>query len=371
MIDTELTQQEALLAKTARDYFADFVDNSYLNQQEASDQGYEPARWKQLCDLGWTAVNLPERVGGAGGTLAEAGLVAREVGGAAFASPLLQTMRVGTALDALDAGPRFDDVLAQIVDGQPAALVAPPDRTVAAQPAGEGAYRLSGPPTVVEWLAEAGLVVLLLPVASSGRWLCAIVTQDDLSGRVTAVPSIDNERMARLDLDGLRLTAASVRRDDIDARTAEGALAKANLLRASLMVGGCESVLERSVKYAKERVQFGQPIGAFQAVRHHLARMMIATDAARLACNDALTRAQPGADESAIAAVALFVAGRSYVEAVLTAAQVHGGVGTTTEHILHHHFTRAKAMQLRSGKRANRLREIHAALTCRHEGSLW
>lgn len=371
MIDTDLTQQEALLAKTAQDYFAGFVDNSYLNQQEASGSGYESSRWKQMVDLGWTAVNLPERVGGAGGTLAEAGVVARECGRAAFASPLLPTMRAGTVLDALNAGSLFDDALSRIADGQPAALVAPSDQTVAAEVAAEGGYRLAGPPVVVEWLIQASTVVLLLPIASSGRWLCAVVTPDELSGRVTAVPSTDNERVARLEVEGLGLTAQSVSRDDIAPREATRALARANLLRASLMVGGCESVLRRSVQYAKERVQFGQPIGAFQAVRHHLARMQIATDAARLTCDDALTRDQTGEDESAIAAVALFAAGRSYVESVLTAAQVHGGVGTTTEHILHHHYTRAKAMQLRSGKRANRLREIHAALVCRHEGSLW
>jgi alkylation response protein AidB-like acyl-CoA dehydrogenase len=104
--------------------------------------------------------------------------------------------------------------------------------------------------------------------------------------------------------------------------------------------------------------------------------MVIATDGARLLCDDALTRAEPdsgetGAGQTAIAAAALFAAGRSYVEVVLTAAQVHGGVGTTVEHILHHHFRRAKAMQLRSGKRANRLRELHEALVVRPEGSLW
>jgi alkylation response protein AidB-like acyl-CoA dehydrogenase len=82
--------------------------------------------------------------------------------------------------------------------------------------------------------------------------------------------------------------------------------------------------------------------------------MAIATDGARLLCDDALTRAEPeaamtDAAETAIAAAALSAAGRSYVEVVLTAAQVHGGVGTTAEHILHHHFRRAEAMRLRSG----------------------
>jgi alkylation response protein AidB-like acyl-CoA dehydrogenase len=93
MIDTDLTEQEAMLAGTARDYFADFVDNAYLNEQEASAEGFGTTRWKQISDLGWTGINLPDHLGGAGGTLAEAGVVARECGRAAFASPLLQTMR--------------------------------------------------------------------------------------------------------------------------------------------------------------------------------------------------------------------------------------------------------------------------------------
>ncbi|MER7274739.1 acyl-CoA dehydrogenase family protein [Dactylosporangium sp. NPDC000244] len=378
MIDTDLTDDEAMLAKTARAYFADFVDNTYLNAQQASPDGYETRRWQQMCELGWTGINLPERVGGAGGTLAEAGVVAREAGRAAIASPLLSTMRAGTVLDTLGRGV-FDDLLARIAAGSSAALVAPADSPLRAEATGDGAYRLAGPAVTVEWLERSDDVVLLLPVAGGDdrspaggdTWLCALLPGADLRARAEAVPSIDNERVARVDLDGLTLAAADVALDGIDAGTARYALARANLLRASAMVGGCEAVLERTVQYATERVQFGQPIGGFQAVRHHLGRMLIALDAARLACNEALTRAQPGAEESAIAAVALFAAGRSYVEIVLTAAQIHGGVGTTTEHVLHHHFLRAKAMQLRGGKRANRLREIHHALVVRREGSLW
>lgn len=369
LTDTDLTEDEALLAETVRDYFGDFVDNTYLNQQEESADGYDRGRWKQLCDLGWTGVNLPERVGGGGGTLAEAGIVASECGRAAFASPLLQSARAATAVLGLEQGQRFDGVLARIAQGTPAALIAPPDRTLTAAAVAAGGYRVSGAPAIVEWLAQSEDAVLLLPMAES--WLCAVLPRDRLDGRITAVPSIDNERMARIDLDGFELAPGSARTVEVVAATAENALARANLLRASSMTGGCEAVLERTVGYALERVQFGQVIGAFQAVRHHAARIAIAADAARLACNDALTRAEAGEDVMAIGAVALFAAGRSYVTAVLTAAEVHGGVGTTTEHVLHHHFRRAKAMQLRSGKRASRLREIHQALVVRHEGSLW
>ncbi|MFC5745600.1 acyl-CoA dehydrogenase family protein [Actinomadura rugatobispora] len=370
MADTDLTEDETLLAETVRGYFADFVDNAYLNGQEDTDEGYDPGRWKQLCELGWTGVNLPTHVGGGDGTLAEAGIVLRECGRAAFASPLLRSSMAANVLLGVDAGGRFDGVLARIAQGTPTALVAPPDRTVAAAEV-DGGYQIGGAATVVEWLAQSEQVVLLLPVADSANWLCAVVARALLDARSIAVPSIDNERVTRLDLDGFHLASQDAEFVEVPAATALRALARADLLRASSMVGGCEAVLERTVAYALERVQFGQAIGAFQAVRHHAARIAIATDAARLACNEALARADAGEDVTATGAVALFAAGRSYVSAVLTAAQVHGGVGTTTEHVLHHHFRRAKAMQLRSGKRAERLREIHHALVVRHEGSLW
>jgi alkylation response protein AidB-like acyl-CoA dehydrogenase len=265
--------------------------------------------------------------------------------------------------------PALDEVLSRIASGEPTALVAPPDKAVEAEPFGKGRYRLAGGRVVVEWLAQCDYAVVVVPVAESQRWLCAVVGRDQLDRHLSEVPSTDNERVSLLEPAGLDLSTGVVV-DDLPTSTIEVALARANLLRASSMVGGCQAVLDLSTRYALERVQFGQPIGAFQAVRHHLARMAIATDAALLTCNDALGRAEVERG-TAIAAVALFTAGRSYVEAVLTSAQVHGGIGTTVDHVLHHHYRRAKAMQLRCGRRASRLREIQAALVCRGEDSLW
>ncbi|SNS14061.1 acyl-CoA dehydrogenase family protein [Actinomadura mexicana] len=371
MTDSMLTRDEAELASTARSFLSGFVGNSYLNEQEESEDGHEQARWKQMTGLGWTAVNLPERVGGGDGSLAAAAMVAREIGRAAYASPLLQTMRTGTLLASLGSDERADELMARIAGGSPAAVVASADRTVRARAVGGGAFLLSGSAAVVEWLTAAGTAVVLVPRADSDGWLLATLPPEVVGERGVAVPSVDNERESLLDLDGVGLPAATALRDDVPAADAEYALARANLLRASAMVGGAEEVLAQSTRYAKTRHQFGRPIGAFQAVRHHLARMSIAVDGARLLTDEALTRAEPSAHETAIAGAALFAAARSYVEAVLTGAQVHGGVGTTVEHILHHHFRRAKSMQLRCGKRANRLRELHGALVVRREGGLW
>ncbi len=369
----------ALLGAAAREFLADFVDNTYLNEQEASADGYEPGRWKQVCELGWTAAGLPDRVGGLGGGFAASAAVAVECGRAAFASPWLSTARVAAALETADPSLRFDPVLSDIAEGLAHALVAPPDRGLFAEKTLGGAYRLAGSPVVVGWLAQCEMVVLLVPHESGAedtedsaeRWLGAVIPRDRIEDRYVPVRSVDNERAARLNLDGLRLDSEFVVTDDLAGPDVEYALARANLLRAGAMVGGCEAVLEFTARYARERIQFGQPIGGFQAVRHHLSRMAIAMDAARLTYDEALaTMSVPGTDAVA-AAIALFAAGRSYVEIVLTAAQIHGGVGTTVEHVLHHHFRRAKAMQLRSGRRADRLRELTDALVLRPTDRLW
>ncbi|WP_019925224.1 acyl-CoA dehydrogenase family protein [Nocardia sp. BMG111209] len=374
---TATETEVALLAATAREFFAGFADNGYLNRQQESALGYDAERWRQIVDLGWTAVSLPERVGGAAAGIAAAAAVAVEFGRAAVASPWLPTLRAATVLQAVAPAARIDPMLSAVAAGVPHALAAPADRTVRATVDPDGGLRLAGPPIVVEWAQQCDTTIFLVPVANDAaaeqdsRWAVAAVPRDRLGERRTAVISVDNERAARIEVAGLVVPAEYVLADDIPGPDAEYALAAANLLRAAVMVGGCEAVLEFSVRYARERIQFGQPIGNFQAVRHHLSRMAIAADAARLSFDEALSAVESPERDRTAALLAVFVAGRSYVEIVLTAAQIHGGVGTTVEHVLHHHFRRAKAAQLRAGKRANRLRELTDLLVRNPTGSLW
>jgi alkylation response protein AidB-like acyl-CoA dehydrogenase len=355
----------AVLASTARSFFASFVDNDHLNDAEASEAGYEAARWSRMAELGWTAINLPTRVGGAGGSLADAAAVAREAGRAAYASPLLATMRAATVLIGLDPDKRFDGPLTRIADGVPAALVAPADPVVRAARDGDRLV-LAGPAVVAEWVRQSELVVIVVPTEPAGRSVCLALPRAELGERVARAKSVDNESVDLVDLDGLSVPADSVQ---VAAPDATRVLGRADLLRASTMVGGCAAVLDMTARYALQREQFGAPIGSFQAVRHHLARMAIAADAALLTCDEALALSATGDDRWVHCALAAFTAGRSYVEIVLTGAQVHGGIGTTTEHVLHHHYRRAKAMQLRFGKRGNRLREIAEALVVRREAA--
>jgi alkylation response protein AidB-like acyl-CoA dehydrogenase len=373
MTETELARDHELVADAARSFLNSFVDNNYLNRQEESARGYDDIRWKHMCDLGWTSILPPEAAGGSGADIAAAAAIAREIGRAAYASPLLATLRATVVATELADPQRVDQLMARIVDGEAVTVVSPPDGTLCVYE-DEGRYVVLGEPAIVEWFSASTAAIVLVPRRDKDAWLYAVLEQAHIPDeRSAAVRSIDNERCTRLNVEGLRIEPAQVLGDDLTAAQAKTALAQSSLIRTAAMVGGAEAVLEFTADYARQRQQFGQPIGAFQAVRHHLARMVIAVDAARLSYEEALVCAIAGtqAERSASAAVASFVGGRSYVETVLTAAQIHGGIGTTTDHVLHHHFRRAKAMQLRSGKRDNRLRELTHLLVRNREESLW
>jgi alkylation response protein AidB-like acyl-CoA dehydrogenase len=108
----------------------------------------------------------------------------------------------------------------------------------------------------------------------------------------------------------------------------------------------------------RERKQFGVPLGSFQAVQHMLADMLTHVDAARLTTYEGLSLAALGRPFEAAAAIAGFVAGRSYERVTVDAAQLHGGIGAATEHPLHHYYRRGKGMRLRLGTVASQLDRV-------------
>lgn len=361
--------EHRILAATARSFMDSFADNDYLNRQEESEAGFEDDRWKHMCDLGWTSLIVPESAGGGGADAATASVIAAEAGRAAFASPLLTTLRASILATRLGDG--ANEPTARIAEGQPVTVLSPPDGGIVARE-NDDAFVLAGRPAIVEWLTPSASVVVLIPRADHPTWLCAALEDSQIRGeRARAVESIDNERCAQFDVEGLVIGRGQVIASDLTEVEARSALAAADVIRIGAMVGGAEAVLALSTEYALERHQFGQPIGAFQAVRHHLARMAIAVDAARLSYREAVILGAHETQERLGAAIGVFVAGRSYVEAVLTAAQIHGGIGTTTSHVLHHHFRRAKALQLRAGRKDARLRELTRMLIHERLGGPW
>ncbi|MFD5424041.1 acyl-CoA dehydrogenase family protein [Streptomyces sp. NPDC127084] len=349
--------------------------------------GFDPGLWARLAaELGLPGLALPEVYGGAGGTTVELALAFEELGRALVPTPLLATAALtGPLIAALGNERQRAELLPALADGSLTAALAVPGRSLAtalgltgeprdiadglwagggraggvqARPApdGGGSWLLYGG---VDQVLDGHSAPLLLVAAHTGgfpraRTLLFLVRADggDGSSRLTRTrwTALDETRPhARVEL---RDAPAELLGQDSagavsDALAATGRTAAA--LLAAEAVGAAASALERTVGYVQEREQFGRPIGSFQAVKHRLADLYAAVQAARSAAYYAAW--DPGAGALALA---------QCLEALRTVAgeaiQLHGGIGFTWEHEAHHFFKRAASDELLLGP-VHRLRE--------------
>lgn len=332
------------LRSTARRFLRARTGVQELRALEAGP-GHDRATWGAMVELGWPGLGVRPELGGSGGTLADVAIVAGELGRAAWPGPLLATWQ---ALEVLAAAGQDEIVAAVLRRGDPLALVAPtePGTGVAL------ADGLRGPATVVEWATEeTSLVVVADDPADDVTTLVVVLAPGTPGVSVRPARSLDNERVGLVAFDGVPTAGAPT--TAVDRVAVEAALDRGRLLRAAVMVGGAEAVLGLTTEHVLTRHQFGRPLAAFQAVRHLAADVAIAVDGARLLVEDAARTEHPG-----LVAAAVHVAGRAYVQAVVSAAQLHGGVGVTDEHVLPQHFRRAEAMRLRCGSERSQLEAV-------------
>jgi alkylation response protein AidB-like acyl-CoA dehydrogenase len=350
-------------------------------------QGYDPQVWKQMAgQLGLQGLAIPEQYGGAGSTTVELGIAFEEMGRVLLCAPFFST--VGLAAQALLAA--GDDqakraYLPRIAGGSLLATVAvtEPDgrwdlaavRT-SAFPDGEAtgaggepeAFRLDGTKMFV---ADGHIAELLLVVARTGDGLGLFAVDASAEGVVrTGLQTLDMTRkLARLDL--TRVPARLVSGPGDATATLSRALDLALVALTSEQVGGAQRCLDMAVDYAKARMQFGRPVGSFQAVKHKCAQMLIEVESARSAAYHAAGVAAEalsgGTDASSdelgvAAAIAKAYCSEAYFHVAAENIQVHGGIGVTWDHDAHLYFRRAKSSQLMLGDEHHH-RERFAALT--------
>ena len=262
-----------------------------------SGRGYDESLWRLLCEqVGAAALVLPEELGGAGGELADAATVLRELGRALVPSPLLGTTLAELAL--LAAPEPDPDTLAGLAEGSLiGALVLDPD------------YVVNGDIADVVVAAQDG--------GRISRWT-----------RFAAEPIATMDPTRRL---------ARVRPEATEDLGADPGLADvAAILVAAEQVGTAERCLELTVDYSKTRVQFGRPIGSFQALKHRMADLYVAVAAAAAVVSDACVDPTP-----TNAAAARLAATETLQAVAAEGIQLHGGIAITWEHDMHLYFKRA------------------------------
>lgn len=340
-------------------------------------EGFDPAVWKQMAEqLGLQGLAIPEDYGGSGFSYMELAVVFEEMGRALLCAPYFSSVALAANL-LLCSGDELakSEYLPGIAAGTTIATVAlaePAGRwdeagvTLAASPrsgAGEGRggaaeAKASGAAEGMEWLLEGekryvldGHVAdLVLVVARSAGGISLFAVEAGAEGlEVVPLPTMDQTRKQA----AIRFRATPARMVGTEG-TGWPAVAKmlelAAVALAAEQVGGAQFVLEMAVGYAKQRVQFGRPIGSFQAIKHKCADMLLEVESAKSAAYyGAWVAAENDEELPVVASIAKSYCSEAYFHAAAENIQIHGGIGFTWEHPAHLYFKRAKSAELLFG----------------------
>jgi alkylation response protein AidB-like acyl-CoA dehydrogenase len=353
-VEFALTEDQTSLQSAVRDLIAAAAGPDVVRAvvDDPDGDGDPPGLWARTAEQGWPAILVPEEHDGLGLGLLDAAVVVRCLGAGVVPSPLLPTLLGVEALVRAGSPEQRKAWLPRVAAGEARLSVALPGAAsgsgvaVAADDSPDGTNRLTGTALHVEYahLAERLVVAATAPATGSdggaagvGLWLVDPAA-DGVT--VTRTPVLDGTaRPATVVLDG----AAGERLAGADGATVADLVDRGAVLTANDLVGVAREALTRTLDYVKTREQFGRPVGAFQALKHHLADLAVAITMAEHAAWYAAHAVDAGLPDAPFAvSVAKAAASDTAREATAKMIQYHGGIGYTWEHDAHLYFKRAK-----------------------------
>jgi len=359
-MDFALSEEQEMLKKMARDFLENECPKSLVREMEDDEKGYSPALWKKMADLGWMGLVLPEEHGGEGLTFLDLAVLIEEMGRALVPGPYLSTV-VYCGLPILAAGTEEQkrEFLPKIAKGDLILSLALTEPSASWEPSGiETRAVADGDDFVIN-----GTKLFISDAHVADYLLCATRTRDSAEGEdgitlflvdaksqgisMTPLKTIALDKQFEVVFDNVRVPKKNML-GELDRGWAvfKDALPRATLAQCALMVGGAQQVLEMTVNYAKERVQFGKPIGSFQAIQHKCADMATDVDGCRFITYEASWKLSEGLDCALEVSMAKAWVSESYRRTCAQGHQIHGGIGFIKDHDMQLYYRRAKASEL-------------------------
>jgi alkylation response protein AidB-like acyl-CoA dehydrogenase len=342
----DLTDEQQAIKSTAHDFLGARYKSERIRELAASENGFDQKDWEEMAELGWPGLALPEEWGGQGLGIVDLAVLFEEMGYALAPSPLLSTTVAGLALAANGTDEQRERWLRPLAGGE---IRGTPALFDAGSPATIGGFEMEakgdGDGVILD-----GEKVLVMDAASADFFLVAttdgrrhLVERDADGVEVTPESSIDlTRRLYSVRFDGVRVGAeATLHGGQEDYLPV---LWRACVAIAAESTGIAQRTMEMAVEYAKDRQQFGRPIGAYQAVSHRCAQMLLETENSRSAVYGAAWAADAEPESLPLAAsMANAYASDAGWRVPDASIQVHGGIGFTWEHDLHFFLKRGKA----------------------------
>ncbi|MGE6810138.1 MULTISPECIES: acyl-CoA dehydrogenase family protein [unclassified Pseudoalteromonas] len=373
-MEFSFTEEQKMIRDTAQAFLAEVSSSNAIRSAMDTEQGFDPQIWQRICEeMYWQAIHIPEEYGGMGLGYVDLVVMLEQMGRYLLCSPFFSTVCLASnALIVAGTDEQKQQYLTRICEGSLTATLAYTSKNgqwdatavqgiVTAQ--GDdyvlnGTYRY-----VLDGHTAQLLIVAARNESSEGEQGISLFAIDsDTPGvKRTWLPTMDQTRkQAEIVFDNVRVSSSQLMGEENNAwPQLNKVLQLAAIAIAAEQVGGSQQVLDLTVEYTKERVQFGRPIAGFQAVKHQAADMMLRTEVARSAVYYAACVAEEAlsggllADELGEAAsVAKSYCSEGYFKNAGDALQLHGGVGFTWEYDVHLYFKRAKSSELFLGDAA-------------------
>jgi len=359
-MDLGLSEEQEMLRKSARDFLRRECPKQLVRQLDESEKGYSPELWRKMTDLGWMGLVFPEKYGGSGHSFLDLAILLEEMGYDLVPGPFFSTVVLG-GLTILAAGneEQKTEFLPKIARGEMILCFALTEPTASYDAASvktraiarDGEYVINGTKLFV---LNANVADYILCVARTKE------TRDPEDGitvflvgarspgvRCTLLKTLARDKQCEVIFENATVSERSVvGRKDEGWPMVKDILQKAAVAKCAEMVGGAQASLDMAVNYAKERVQFGRPIGSFQAIQHYCANMAMDVSGSRFITYKAAWKVGEGLPSALDAAIAKAWVSEAYGRVALSAHQIFGAIGFTMDHDLHLYYRQAKAGEI-------------------------
>jgi alkylation response protein AidB-like acyl-CoA dehydrogenase len=351
------TDEQEELRSTVRAFLDSKSSEEAVREQMETDNGFDTAVWSQMAEqMGLQGLHIPEEYGGSGFGYVELGIVLEEMGRSLLCAPFFSSvvLAANTLIHSGDEAAKKAH-LPGIASGETIATLAYTEPSgkwdesgITMQASGSaGSYTLTG---TKMYVIDGHTANLLIVAARTGAGVSLFAVDGNAAGLTrTALSTMDQTRkQAKIEFANTPATLIGAEGKGWDILSTVLDLAAVGL--AAEQVGGAQKVLEMAVEYAKVRVQFGRPIGSFQAIKHKCADMLLEVESAKSAAYYGLWCASEMNEElPSVASLAKAYCSEAYFHATAENIQIHGGIGFTWEHPAHLYFKRAKSSELMFG----------------------
>jgi alkylation response protein AidB-like acyl-CoA dehydrogenase len=362
-VDPRLSEEQELLKKSARDFLTEKCPKKFVREMETDEKGYSPELWREIADLGWLGLVFPEKYGGGEMTFLDLAILLEEMGRVCLPGPFFSTVILG-GLPIMDIGTdaQKDKYLPDIISGKKIFTLALLEAkgtydaaSVKTRAVTQGdSYVINGTKLFVP---DAGVVDYFLVVARTddkarGEEGITIFIVDAGSPGIekTVLKTITRDKQCEVVFKDVIVPKKNILgQPDRGWGEVRKIIERAAVAKCCEMVGGMQYVLEITVAYVKERIQFDVPVGVFQAIQHHCVYMLQDFEGSRATTYEAAWRISTGRTYSREAAITKAWVSDAYQRVVALGTQSHGGVSIMEDHDLPLYFRRAKAAELAFG----------------------